>query len=192
MAAFRRQRTDAAPRVSADNSRPDTLAVTGAGSAAPVTGSTAPASALPTVSIQAQVGQASRDQAVGERIQWMVGQKIQGAQVKLSPANLGPMEIRVQVQNDQASIQFAAPHAMVREALEAALPRLRDMFEASGVELVDVDVSGQSFAEQKAAGEEGDGNHWGERTADANMSTELVLESEVASLENAGRLDLFA
>jgi flagellar hook-length control protein FliK len=189
MAAFRRQSGDQAQRT--DNARPDILAVAGANSATVATTGGVPSSVLPTASIQTPVGQANWDQALGERIQWMVGQKLQGAQVKLSPANLGPMEVRIQVQNDQASVQFTAPHAMVRDALEAALPRLREMFEASGVELVDVDVSGHSFAEQKATGEQEGGNHWGEGVADADTPSEMVLESDVAPLVNAGRLDLF-
>jgi len=193
MAAFRRQRTEGANRIAGDShARPDLLPAGAATVATVAVGNAASSSALPTTSVQTPLGQANWDQAVGERIQWMVGQKMQGAQVKLNPANLGPMEVRIQVQNDQASVQFTAHHAVVREALEAALPRLRDMFESSGVELVDVDVSGHSFAEQKAAGEEGDRNVWDGGTGDADIAPEMVLESEVASLEHAGRLDLFA
>jgi len=193
MAAFRRQRTEGANRIAGDShARPDLLPAGAATVATVAVGNAASSSALPTTSVQTPLGQANWDQAVGERIQWMVGQKMQGAQVKLNPANLGPMEVRIQVQNDQASVQFTAHHAVVREALEAALPRLRDMFESSGVELVDVDVSGHSFAEQKAAGEEGDQNVWGGGAGDADIAPEMVLESEVASLEHAGRLDLFA
>jgi len=192
MAAFKRQRADGAQRISADNTHPDVLTVAGGNIAVAANGTGVTSSTLPTTSVQTPFGQANWGQSVGERIQWMVGQKIQGAQVKLNPANLGPMEVRIQVQNDQASVQFTAHHAMVREALEAALPRLRDMFEASGVELVDVDVSGHSFAEQKATGEDSDGSGWGGGDAEGGTEPEMVLESEIASLENAGRVDLFA
>ncbi len=193
MAAFRRQRMEGTNRAAGDShTRPDLLPAGAASAASVAAGGASFSSALPTTSVQIPLGQANWDQAVGERIQWMVGQKMQGAQVRLNPANLGPMEVRIQVQNDQASVQFTAHHAVVREALEAALPRLRDMFESSGVELVDVDVSGHSFAEQKAAGEEGGQDVWGGGTGDADMAPEMVLESEVASLEHTGRLDLFA
>ena len=80
----------------------------------------------------------------------------------------------------------------VREALEAALPRLRDMFDASGIELVDVDVSGQSFAgEQRARGEDGAVAR-GMRAIDSGSGSETVLETPVSSLLENGRLDLFA
>ena len=149
-------------------------------------------SALPTLSVSTPLAQGGWDQALGERIQWMVNQKMQGAQIRLNPAQLGPMEVRIQVQNDQASIQFSSAHSMVREALEAALPRLRDMFDASGIELVDVDVSGQSFAgEQRARGEDGAVAR-GMPAIDSGSGAETVLETPVSSLLENGRLDLFA
>jgi flagellar hook-length control protein FliK len=148
-------------------------------------------SALPTLSVNTPLAQGNWDQALGERIQWMVNGKMQGAQIKLNPAQLGPMEVRIQVQNDQASIQFSSAHSMVREALEAALPRLRDMFDASGIELVDVDVSGQSFADgQRAPGEDGAVAR-GIRAIDGGSGAETVLETPVSVVLGNGRLDLF-
>jgi flagellar hook-length control protein FliK len=149
-------------------------------------------SALATLSVNTPLAQSNWDQALGERIQWMVNQKMQAAQLRLNPAQLGPMEVRIQVQNDQASIQFTSAHGVVREALEAALPRLRDMFDASGVELVDVDVSGQSFAGgQRPRGEDG-AETGGMLSIDGTGETETVLETAVSSLLENGRLDLFA
>lgn len=147
---------------------------------------------LPSVNVNHSLTQPGWDQAFGEKIQWMVNQRVQGAQIRLNPAQLGPMEVNIQVKNDQASIQFNSAHVLVREALEAAIPRLRDMMESSGVELVDVDVSGQSFAERQT----GSGQ---EPTADNAFSademtetTEGMVETSVAAAVSAGRLDLFA
>jgi len=150
------------------------------------------AAATPSVTLNAPLGQAGWDQALGERIQWLAGQKTQSAQIKLNPANLGPMEVRIQVHNDQATVQFTAHHAVVREALESALPRLRDMLEASGVELVNVDVSsGQSHAEQQAASDppkpyRNSGNG-GVETGD-----EIALVTPLTGMVARGYLDLFA
>lgn len=185
LASFRRLATE--PRTES-LSRGDILA---APSAAPATSAATTGSSLPSVSLNAPFGQPNWDQAVGERIQWMVSQKMQGAEVKLNPAHLGPMEVRIQVQNDQASVHFTAHHGVVRDALEAALPRLREMFEASGVELVDVDVSGQSFAEQKATQESVDSGPGGTGVSaetDGEMRMETVLDGRIGQ----GLLDLFA
>ncbi len=90
--------------------------------------------------IDVPVAQPGWDKAVGERIQWMLGRNIQHAEIKLTPPNLGPMEIRISVQNDQASVSFIAAQSLTREALEASLPRLREMFGDANLNLVDVGV----------------------------------------------------
>ncbi len=165
----------------------------GALSAAPPQPAPAPA-APQTTSIPVPFNQAGWDQALGERIQWLASQGVQRANITLNPANLGPMEVRIQVQNDQAMVHFTAAHGVVRDALEAAMPRLRDMFDSAGVELTDVDVSGQSFAEQQAAAEQ----HRSARgaaapgLADTAGEAESILETPVYSRLPSGRLDLFA
>jgi len=157
------------------------------------TAQTTPAS--PGVSLNVPGNQAGWDKALGERIQWMAGQGMQRANIKLNPAHLGPMEVRIQVQNDQATVQFTSAHGVVREALEAALPRLRDMFDNAGVELTDVDVSGQSFAEQQQAATDGQGaagDSGRNALPAAEEGAEITLETPVHSLLESGRLDLFA
>jgi flagellar hook-length control protein FliK len=106
-------------------------------------------SELPTATLNTPLRQPGWDQALSERVMWVVNQKFQGVELKLNPAHLGPIEVRVQMQNDQAQVSFVAQHGPVREALEAALPRLREMFSANGFNLVDVNVSQHSFAEQQ-------------------------------------------
>ncbi len=149
------------------------------------------APAAPVMNLNTPFGQADWDQALAERIQWLASQKLQGAQVKLNPAHLGPMEVRVQVQNDQASIQFNAHHAGVREALEASLPRLRDMFEASGVQLINVDISGGSFSGQPRA-EDGGSSDWGAGAMEEELPVESVRQTTLTTFLGNGRLDLFA
>ncbi|MFQ5643760.1 MAG: flagellar hook-length control protein FliK [Thiogranum sp.] len=174
--------------------RTDSTGSTVAPPAAVQSASSGPAPAVPTLTLGTPLNQGGWDQALGERIQWMAGQKLQGAQIKLNPAHLGPMEVRIQVQNEQASIQFVSAHGVVREALEAALPRLREIFDASGVELVDVDVSGQSFAEQQRSAGEGKATAWqgeGEAT-EQDAGLETVLDIPLGGFLESGRLDLFA
>jgi len=191
VAAFKRHDTN--PLKSADTLLRTDAATSAATTPAAVQSSpSAPPPGLPTLTLGTPLNQGAWDQALGERIQWMVSHKLQGAQIKLNPANLGPMEVRIQVQNEQASIQFSSAHGVVREALEAALPRLRDMFDASGVELVDVDVSGQSFAEQQRTAGEGGSAAWHGAAPEQDSGLETVLETPLGSFLESGRLDLFA
>jgi flagellar hook-length control protein FliK len=80
---------------------------------------------------------------VAERVVWMAGQKLDRAQIRLNPAHLGPISVDVSVGEDGANITFTAQHAVTRDALEQALPRLREMFSGSGLALAGADVSGQ-------------------------------------------------
>lgn len=79
--------------------------------------------------------------AIGERLMWMVKGDRQAARLKLNPPNLGPLEVHVSVSQDQTSVSFLAQHAVVRDALEAALPRLREMFDQQSMQLVRADIS---------------------------------------------------
>lgn len=88
-------------------------------------------------------------QELGDRIIWMHSKSVQVAELRLNPQHLGPVTIRVDVTQDQTSIAFNAQHAVVRDALEAAIPRLREMLNGQQLNLVDVNVSQQSFTEQR-------------------------------------------
>ena len=95
---------------------------------------------MPVLAMDVPVGHPQWDKALGERIQWMIGKEVQQAELKLTPPNLGPLEVRVSLHNDQANVSILAAHAPAREALEAALPRLREMFGEASLNLVNVDV----------------------------------------------------
>ena len=126
-------------------------------------------------------------QGLGERVQWLVQQNIQGAEIRLNPPELGALEIKLQLNGDQGTqIQFTSPNGTVREALESAIPRLREMFAESGLNLGDVNVSHQSLAEQQqngGNGEEGDrrdssGLGSSEQGISDDSSTQKTLISE--------------
>ena len=84
-----------------------------------------------------------------QRVQWVVNQSMSGAQIRLNPQHMGPVEVRIHMQNDQTTVSFTAQHGATREAIDAALPRLREMLNEQNVNVVDIDVSQHSFAEQR-------------------------------------------
>jgi len=92
------------------------------------------------------------NQQVGDRISWMISQGLRQAEIRLNPPELGMLEVRVQVNGDQTNIQFNTAHAEVKDALDAALPRLREMLAESGLNLGDVNVS--QHGQQQAKSEE--------------------------------------
>ena len=78
--------------------------------------------------------------ALGERLIWMAKGDHQMAELKISPPNLGPLEVRLNINHDQASVSFVSHHAAVRDAIESAIPRLREMLAEQSINLVQADV----------------------------------------------------
>lgn len=94
--------------------------------------------------IKAAIGQPQWQAAISERVAFMASQNIKSAEIQLDPPELGPLQVRVTVTQDQASVAFASHHAQVREALDQTAFRLREMLQQEGMNQVDVDVSDQS------------------------------------------------
>ena len=93
--------------------------------------------------------------AVAQRVVMATKQGLQQAQITVTPANLGPIELQIQIQDDKASVTMISPHASVRDLLEGATPRLRELFEQQGLSLQDSHVADQDsergqLADQKA------------------------------------------
>ncbi|MBL7004592.1 MAG: flagellar hook-length control protein FliK, partial [Gammaproteobacteria bacterium] len=59
-----------------------------------------------------------------------------------------PISVRVDVADNQATVTFSAQHAATREALEASIPKLREMMGAQQVDLVDVNISQGAMSDQ--------------------------------------------
>jgi flagellar hook-length control protein FliK len=87
---------------------------------------------------------------IAERVIWMHKQEIPAAELRLNPRHLGPITIRVDVTQDQATVAFTAQHAAVKEAIEAALPKLREMFSAQQLSLAEVNVSQEDTGQRQA------------------------------------------
>ena len=111
--------------------------------------------------VRVPVGQPQWGRAVGERILWLANQNITSAELRLDPPDLGPVQVRVAIHNDQVSVTFTSNQVAVREALDLNAQRLREMFSEQGLDLVDVNVSDQSdggtFGEQQREGRGGHG-----------------------------------
>lgn len=105
---------------------------------------------------------------LGERIQMMIRGDIQHATIRLDPPELGALEIRVTVQNDQTQVHIVAPNAQVREALESQSARLREFLEQQGLSLADLDVRDGSAQER----DDQDGDSQGRNHAAAGEDLE--------------------
>ena len=125
------------------------------GTAMPGTGT---AGVLPRqTEISVPLGHAAWEQSLTRQVLQAGQGQLRQLHIKLNPSNLGSIDIKLQVEGDSTNIAFSSQHAVVREAVEASLPRLREMFSGSGINLGNVDVGGQDTArgqEREAQGGE--------------------------------------
>ncbi|NNG22614.1 flagellar hook-length control protein FliK [Telluria aromaticivorans] len=114
--------------------------------------------AVPADRIPARVGTQAWDNQVSQRIVYMVG-KEQAATLTLNPPDLGPVQVVLNVSNEGTSVAFSSNELQVRQALENALPRLREMMSESGIMLGNATVdAGTQEQRQAQDGERRNGN----------------------------------
>jgi flagellar hook-length control protein FliK len=151
-----------------------------------------------TTSVDVPVGQADWGDKVMGKLTWLTARNMSMAEIHLSPADLGPMEVKVRMHNDQASITVHAANPMVRDQLEQHSHRLRDMLSEQGVSLERFDVSDQSRqqpGEQGSDGANGDGgqgNRGGDGRASELVGQDAILAGGQLDLSWRGELDVFA
>ena len=151
-------------------------------------------SSLLDMGIPQAVGSRTWPGALAERVVWMAQGDHQFARLTLNPPQLGPLEVRVSVSQDQASVTFVAGHAAVREALEAAMPRLREMLDQQSLALVHAEVADPG-AQQHGAGHgpaAGPATHGSLDQPDKRSDDEAAPAPSSVLPVNQGLVDLFA
>lgn len=88
-------------------------------------------------------GMPAWNQAVNNRVMMLSSQNGRFAEIQLDPPELGSLQVKLQVKNEQVSVVFSTPHAVVKDALEQGMPRLKEMFEQQGMSLADSSVEDQ-------------------------------------------------
>lgn len=161
----------------------------------PVMGGAQPvAAATPPVAgaISQQVSNPAWGEVLGDRVMWMVGQQQQGAELRLNPPALGPLEIKLSMSDGQATLTFSTQHMPVKEALEAATPRLREMFGESGINLGSVSVNLGSASQQQGEPQQASrhSQEWGQAQPESDFTS--MLPTAVTSLGQNGMVDFFA
>ncbi|UDI94436.1 flagellar hook-length control protein FliK [Pseudomonas sp. IAC-BECa141] len=82
---------------------------------------------------------------VVNRVMYLSSNNLKAADIQLQPAELGRLDIRVNmVPDQQTQVTFMSAHPSVREALDGQMHRLREMFTQQGMGQVDVNVSDQN------------------------------------------------
>lgn len=133
---------------------------------------------LPQLPVPTPAGQPAWAEDVGGRLVWMVGRHESKAEIVLTPPTLGKLEVSIHVGVDQTTAHFVAATSAARDALEQAMPRLREVLQQAGINLgqTNVSTSGEQQAQQHGAGRQS-----GSRSASAGIGT---IESAAAPSVN--------
>lgn len=92
------------------------------------------------VNVATRVGDSGFGPDVSRQLVLLAKTGAQSAQLSLQPAELGPVNVSIQMNGLQASLVISASHAATRAALQEALPHLGELFQSSGLQLADAQV----------------------------------------------------
>jgi len=121
-----------------------------------------------------------------EKMLMMVKDKVHTAEIRLDPSELGSMQIKISLQQDQMSVQFMVQQGNAKELMEQQMPKLKELLQQQGIELSQGSVQQQN---QSSSGQEG-----GRRTAGGNgMGTTLgssdeLIEPGILPTKNSDRV----
>ncbi len=156
-----------------------------------------PARPMETLALPTPVKDPAWAGEFGQKVVWMATQDKQSAQITLNPPQMGPIEISLSVKNDQATAVFVSTNAEVREVIEAAVPRLREMLAGVGVELGQTNVSAESFRQAQDnhahnSGRAGTGNDRENSDGDRSLAAGQGNSLTKAGRSGNGLVDTFA
>ena len=144
-------------------------------------------------SIDVPVGHAEWGDKLVGKLSWLTARNMSVAEIHLTPPDMGPMEVKVRVQNEQANITVHSANPVVRDQLELHSHRLRDMLGEQGLSLAGFDVSDsprQQTGEQGAG--DGDGSGADSTSLVAGDQDDENVSSGSLDLSWKGEVDIFA
>ncbi|MCD9095559.1 flagellar hook-length control protein FliK [Luteimonas fraxinea] len=153
-------------------------------------GPSAPSTVMPPVQMPTDLD-AGFDDALGARVAWAAEQKLGHAEIRLNPEHLGRIDLKIQLDGTRVSAEFASANADVRQALEATLPKLREMLGQHGLQLGQADVGQRQQNAPQSQGQSAlgfGGTGFGDEGASANVAT----STPAPVLRNRGLLDEYA
>ncbi len=151
-----------------------------------------------STSVELPVQHAEWGEKVAGKLAWLTSQRMSAAEIHITPPDLGPLEVRVQVQQDQAHVTVHATHSAVRDQLELNGHRLRDMLQENGLNLDRFEVSAetpdQQGGQQQLAGDGSGSESGGSGLASSveGEDGEQTLAGGSLDLSWRGEVDLYA
>jgi flagellar hook-length control protein FliK len=142
--------------------------------------------------MQTQPGTPQFSEELGGQVRVFVNNGLQEARLQLTPADLGKVQITINMEGEHARVVFVAETAAARDLLDQSMPRLREMLQQSGIQLAQGDVSDQAESQRR------EGSAGGEAEALAQSGPETASDSEEprfdpaqGEVSDSGRVDTY-
>ncbi|MCC5854632.1 MAG: flagellar hook-length control protein FliK [Idiomarina sp.] len=127
-----------------------------------------------------------------DQVAVMYNSRHQFAEMRLDPPELGRLQIRLQMTGEQAIVTFQVSSPQAREAVEQALPRLKEMLEEQGIQLADANVREESQQLQQQFAEQGSSSGGKGEAGEKSADTEADDVESVNVRVPLGRIDYYA
>ncbi|MCF2950213.1 flagellar hook-length control protein FliK [Paraglaciecola aquimarina] len=121
-------------------------------------------------------------QQLADKVRWMANSKNLVAEIRLDPAELGSVHVKVAMSGESATVNFVVQSQQARDAMDNATPRLREMLAEKGIEL------GQSSVKQESNGQSQKDSELaksassiGEHTGDNQESEQGITEQKIVN-----------
>jgi flagellar hook-length control protein FliK len=139
------------------------------------------------------VGSPAWDQALGQKVVWMVAGEQHSASLTLNPPDLGPMQVVLHVSNGHADAAFTSNQPEVRQALEAAMPKLREMMSDAGIQLGQATIGMSMPQQQNGSGDQSSpGSRGGFSQNNDSIDTATRVTGTTKIVSGQGLVDTFA
>lgn len=133
-------------------------------------------------------------EAFAQRVQWIVDTDAGEARLKLNPPELGAVDVKISLVDDKTHVHLMATTAAARDELAQSLPRLRELFTVSGLELGSASVHDGRGGEHARPGADHAGHGDGAPREHALAPLAGLLDEPAAAVRRqvSGRIDVFA
>lgn len=147
--------------------------------------------------VSAKVGEEAWEPELASKLVMMKTNGVNSAKLQLNPPELGPLDVSLDMASDKLNIVFSSNQAITRDAIDAAIPKLQQMFSKNEVDVVNVSVTSQNTPDK--------GDHQGNQNSgkmrklgsigkinQMHNANQQVVVNVPRSVSHAGVVDYYA
>ncbi|GAA3540262.1 flagellar hook-length control protein FliK [Zobellella aerophila] len=146
-----------------------------------------------TATLSAPVATPAWQRQLGQQLVGLALRPDQSMELHLNPAELGPLQVSLKLVEQGAQAHFISAHAPVRQALEQAIPQLREALAEQGITLGEASIGEQGGKPDQSFAREPEGRPSSLSSPDESSPHGAAPnEVQIRPLTLNGQVDLYA